>query len=199
MSGLSLLPFFRGDDRGPHQKGLGGRPGALCRADASVGRGVPQAVTPQGRDPGNGRAPAHLVRQGWETSNGPTQSGYSANICQVDTDFIIPVTWCCKFLPAVHRVSGRLGLGGEWLMILRVRACQRQGELGELRAPRSVKLNASSENPGRHGPTSFLLPLGFAPLNLSRPTEDLPWKNMPWLSLGTLPGVAGRVGVGGRT
>lgn len=153
-SGLSVLPCFRGDDRGHHRKGLGGRPGALCRVDASVGRGLPQAMTPQGNAPGNGRIPAHLVRQGWETSNGPTQSGCSANICPVDKNFIIPVVWCCKFLPAVHWVDRRPGLRGEWLIILGVQARQRQGEL---RAPSSVKLNPSSEKPGRHGSTSFLL------------------------------------------
>lgn len=164
-----MLPFFRGGNGGPHRKGLGGRPGALCRVDSSVGRGLPQAMTP----PGNGRAPAHLVRQGWATSNGPTQSGCSANICQGDKNFIIPVIWCGKFLPAV---PGGPGLCGEWLIIPAFRLARGRGRAG---LASSVKLNPSSENPGRHGSTSSLSPLGSAPLNLSRPMRTFPGRKCP--------------------
>lgn len=52
--------------------------------------------------------PAQLVRQGWETHFQLflTQRGRQANICQVDTNFIILVAQCCKLLPRTHRVGG---------------------------------------------------------------------------------------------
>lgn len=112
----------------------------------------------------------------------------SANICQVDKNFVISVVQCCKFLPIVHGVEGRPGLCSEWLIILGIQGCRRQGGAQDLPAP--VKLNQSSQNPRRHGSTPSPASVR-APGDLSRRMEDLPRRKRPLaqMGLGTLLGV----------
>lgn len=168
-----MLPFFRGDDRGPRQEGIGGRRGALGKVDPSVGWGPPQAMTPHGMTQGMAVFQNTWLDQAGKLPTAQHRAGAQqifAKGTKISSSLLSGVASSCLR-------CRRPGLCGEWLIvILGFGLARGRGSSG---LASSVKFNPSSENPGRHGSTSFLPPLGCAPLNLSRPLRTFPGRKCP--------------------
>lgn len=88
----------------------------------------------------------------------------------------------------------------QWLIILGVQACRRQG--GDQGSPRSLldkSCQSCLENPkGMHASISILLPLGSSPLNMSRPIKNLPRRKQEasaQISWGSFFGGGGQLGM----